>query len=37
MEENIAILFFQKHIRKIFVINAIANTRILILVIFERC
>jgi len=35
MKENIAFPFFRQHICKIFVINAISEARILILVIFE--
>jgi len=35
MKENIAIPFFQQHMCNIFVINAISDAHILILVIFE--
>jgi len=35
MKENIAIPFLRQHICKIFVVNAISDARILILVIFE--
>jgi len=35
MKENIAIPIFRQHICKIFVINAVSDARILILVIFE--
>ena len=37
MKENIAVPSFWQHICKIFVINAISDARILMLVIFDEC
>jgi len=37
MKENVAIPFFRPHICNVFVINAILDAHILILVIFEGC